>query len=52
VNFTQPFVFNLYESSAYIVERTPWLPAAEFNEHIGLDGVNIESGYGSVYFYR
>jgi hypothetical protein len=33
-------------------ERTPWVPAAEFNEHIGLGGVNLESGYGSVYVYN
>jgi hypothetical protein len=52
VNLTQPFPFNLYESSAYISEMTPWVPAAEFNEHMGLDGVNIESRYGSVSFYN
>jgi len=50
VNLTQPFAFNLYEYSAYINERTPWVPAADFNEQIGLDGVNVASGYGSVYF--
>jgi hypothetical protein len=52
VNLTQLVAFNLYESSAYVSERTPWVPAAEFNEHIGLSGVNIESGYGAVYFYN
>jgi hypothetical protein len=44
--------FNLYESDVVIGEWTPWVPAAEFNEHIGIDGVNIESGYGSVSIYN
>lgn len=42
--------FNLYESSAYIVERTPWVPAADFNQRMGLDGVTLEGSYGSIYF--
>jgi hypothetical protein len=50
VNLTQPFAFNLYEFTAFINERTPWVPAADFVEHIGLSGLNLESGYGSVYF--
>ena len=50
VNLTQPFAFKLYANSTYINERTPWVPAADFDAHIGLAGVNLESGYGSVYF--
>jgi hypothetical protein len=49
VSFRQPFAFTLYDSGAYINERTPWVPAADFNEHMGLGGVNLESGYGSIY---
>jgi hypothetical protein len=52
VSVTQPFAFNLNESSASIIERTPWVPAADFNEHMGLEGANLEGGYGSIYFYN
>lgn len=50
VNLTQPFAYNLFESSAYIGERTPWVPAADFNGSVGISGVALESGYGAVYF--
>lgn len=50
VNFTQPFAFNMGGGSAYAGERTLWVPAADFNEHAGLEGMNLESGYGSIYF--
>lgn len=50
VNFTQPFAFTLSADGAYIGERTPWVPAADFNEHTGLEGVNLQGGYGSIYF--
>ncbi len=50
VGFTQPFAFKLYDSSTFINERTPWVPAADFNARIGLGGVNLEGGYGSIYF--
>jgi hypothetical protein len=48
VNLTQPFAVDLSRYSAYINEQTPWVPAADFDEHMGLAGVNLESGYGSV----
>ena len=50
VNLTQPFAFRMYADSAYANERTPWVPAADFNEHMGLAGVNLARGYGSIYF--
>ena len=58
VNLTQPFAFNLSEAPtftmsgvrAYIVEPTPWVPAAEFDEQMGIDGVNLPRGYGSISF--
>jgi hypothetical protein len=49
VNLTQTFGSTLYAPSAHINERTPWVPAADFDEHTGLDGVNLPSGYGSIY---
>jgi hypothetical protein len=48
VNLTQPFAFRMSEASAYIVERTPWVRAADFDEQMGIDGVNLPSGYGSI----
>jgi hypothetical protein len=36
------------EPAPYIVERTPWVPAADFDEQAGIDGVNLQSGYGSM----
>jgi hypothetical protein len=50
VNLTQFFTVDIGVSSAYIVERTPWVPAASFNEQIGIAGVNLEGGYGSLTF--
>lgn len=50
VSFTQPFIFNLSEGSAYIGERTPWVPAGDFNERSGIGDVNLQGGYGSIYF--
>jgi hypothetical protein len=49
VNLTQPFRSTLYSSGVYINERTPWVPAAAFDERMGLDGVNLPNGYGSIY---
>lgn len=50
VSFTQPFVFDLSDSGTYVGERTPWVPAADFNAHGGIGGLNLERGYGSIYF--
>lgn len=58
VNLTQPFAFNLSEALTFntsevrasIVEPTPWVPAADFDEQTGIDGANLPSGYGSVSF--
>jgi hypothetical protein len=48
VNLTQPFGFSMYGASTYIVEWTPWVPAPDFDEQMGIDGVNLPSGYGSI----
>jgi hypothetical protein len=58
VNLTQPFAFNLSEVLTFstsevrgsIVEPTPWVPAADFDEQMGIDGVNLPSGFGSISF--
>jgi hypothetical protein len=51
VSFTQPFGFTLSDSGASINGRTPWVPAASFSEQMGLAGVDLEGGYGSIYLF-
>ena len=49
VNLTQPFAFNLSDFNYYISEQTSWVPATDFDEQMGIGGLNLESGYGSIY---